>query len=574
MGSGTRSRNGCWTCRLRRKKCDERRPFCSICEALGITCAAYGPRPEWMDGGEKEKEAAINTRHEIKIASRRIVRDTSRDSSGPTVTTPREASLLSGQTPGPRANSIEHHPENHPPSVIIPAPPKPPPATIVLGNATEYILPRTIKEREACLLMFYLDYVFPRQFKMHSPSIADGGRGWLLSLFLRTPPLYHVTLALSAHCLDNLNHPDGGDEYKTISLEELDLALQHMQQYIHDFINREDSLSLEENIKVCGCILQMIAFECFKGGTDQWRLHLDAASKIIPVIIEVLLSQPTSKVSPYVTSTPPATELESVSATDGAAMEFIAGVFIWFEIIGSITTGARPCLESYHEALLGGVRPVVDIQKIMGIEAWVIILIGKIASLDHWKRDSQRSRGLSMMSLASKAAEIERDLESGLARLCHSPTSGDSAKTCNGRPDSISLANLAPHSRYVSQIYILAALIYLHVVVSGPVPEVPEVRSNVLRACESLQALPDPQLVRSLYWPILVTGSMAMPHEEPFFRDLISTSGITRSTPGIGWHVLTILEQCWSSRGAGPPRGDQGYWMTMMSHVNLELLVY
>ena len=34
MAGGTRSRLGCWTCRLRRKKCDERRPACANCDSL------------------------------------------------------------------------------------------------------------------------------------------------------------------------------------------------------------------------------------------------------------------------------------------------------------------------------------------------------------------------------------------------------------------------------------------------------------------------------------------------------------------------------------------------------------
>lgn len=31
-----RSKTGCWTCRLRRKKCDEQRPICAACAQLGL----------------------------------------------------------------------------------------------------------------------------------------------------------------------------------------------------------------------------------------------------------------------------------------------------------------------------------------------------------------------------------------------------------------------------------------------------------------------------------------------------------------------------------------------------------
>jgi hypothetical protein len=58
-----RSHNGCWTCRLRRKKCDEHRPACSICSSLELDCHGYGPKPGWMDGGVLEREQAHKFKH-------------------------------------------------------------------------------------------------------------------------------------------------------------------------------------------------------------------------------------------------------------------------------------------------------------------------------------------------------------------------------------------------------------------------------------------------------------------------------------------------------------------------------
>lgn len=58
MLTGTRSNTGCWTCRARRKKCDERKQYCSTCESLRLVCHGYGQRPDWMDGGVKERTQA------------------------------------------------------------------------------------------------------------------------------------------------------------------------------------------------------------------------------------------------------------------------------------------------------------------------------------------------------------------------------------------------------------------------------------------------------------------------------------------------------------------------------------
>lgn len=53
-----RSNTGCWTCRARRKKCDERGQPCSTCESLNLVCHGYGRRPDWMDGGVQERAQA------------------------------------------------------------------------------------------------------------------------------------------------------------------------------------------------------------------------------------------------------------------------------------------------------------------------------------------------------------------------------------------------------------------------------------------------------------------------------------------------------------------------------------
>lgn len=71
MSGPLRSKQGCWTCRLRRKKCDERRDVCLICESLSITCYGYGSKPEWMDGGERERAMANSIKQIVKHTSRK-----------------------------------------------------------------------------------------------------------------------------------------------------------------------------------------------------------------------------------------------------------------------------------------------------------------------------------------------------------------------------------------------------------------------------------------------------------------------------------------------------------------------
>ncbi|KAI9841386.1 MAG: hypothetical protein M1837_000718 [Sclerophora amabilis] len=49
-----RSRSGCFTCRLRRKKCDEAKPSCKACKHLGLRCEYK--RPMWWSNNEQRKQ--------------------------------------------------------------------------------------------------------------------------------------------------------------------------------------------------------------------------------------------------------------------------------------------------------------------------------------------------------------------------------------------------------------------------------------------------------------------------------------------------------------------------------------
>jgi hypothetical protein len=71
MSGPLRSKQGCWTCRLRKKKCDESRPQCSTCESLAITCYGFGPKPDWMNDSEKERAVANSLKEIVKHTSRR-----------------------------------------------------------------------------------------------------------------------------------------------------------------------------------------------------------------------------------------------------------------------------------------------------------------------------------------------------------------------------------------------------------------------------------------------------------------------------------------------------------------------
>lgn len=85
MSGPLRSKQGCWTCRLRKKKCDEGRPCCSTCASLSITCYGFGRKPDWMDNGEGERAVVDSLKQIVKHTSRRKAADKASKQRDPTI---------------------------------------------------------------------------------------------------------------------------------------------------------------------------------------------------------------------------------------------------------------------------------------------------------------------------------------------------------------------------------------------------------------------------------------------------------------------------------------------------------
>lgn len=71
MTAVQRSKSGCWTCRVRRKKCLQDGLPCGNCAQRGVFCHGYGPKPHWKDKGSLEKQEAMRLLHTSSRFQRR-----------------------------------------------------------------------------------------------------------------------------------------------------------------------------------------------------------------------------------------------------------------------------------------------------------------------------------------------------------------------------------------------------------------------------------------------------------------------------------------------------------------------
>lgn len=82
--------------------------------------------------------------------------------------------------------------------------------------------------QEACLLMHYLDQVFPWQFPYHNSRSRLRNRGWLFFLLSKRGPLYHAALSLSSFHQSAILGTDEEFQQKQKALDHHSRALQEL----------------------------------------------------------------------------------------------------------------------------------------------------------------------------------------------------------------------------------------------------------------------------------------------------------------------------------------------------------
>lgn len=246
-----------------------------------------------------------------------------------------------------------------------------------------------------------------------------------------------------------------------------------------------------------------------------------------------------------------------------SALYFFIGVLGWYDILSCATTRAAPFpARKYLDMGVG----YIPLEKLMGCENWAMLIIMDIAVLQEWKARSQTGGNLSLPELVSRGAEIEQHLEKLLEKNTENIANHQESHV--GSPILNSTSVLS-----ITRIFACAALVYLHVVVSGPYPQLPEIRNAVCQTIDAFRSLPDQKLVRNLTWPCCIAGCMAIEEQEVFFRAFEPTTSSPLPKFGISSKVLAVIEECWSIRKRNGPGAGPADWNTAMESLELNLLL-
>ncbi|KAG5951742.1 hypothetical protein E4U53_002391 [Claviceps sorghi] len=604
----TRSSGGCWTCRVRRKKCAENRPECDTCRALEITCFFQEEKPEWMDGGPRQKDMAGRIKAQVKKqASQRrdrkyldvlgaetrqiTIRDRDDDASGAAATTRREhVSRASDADPGAdpsssssSSSSSRSHDHGKGSSPETP------------WHSQVFVRQGDCQDRpdpDFHLLMIYLDYVFPYLFPHYRPPVLAGGRGWVLDVLQSNKSVYHTAISLAsaffAIVLANGERTHAACTQRVVSRLEaqLELGLRELTVEMGALNASRAGLDARKGLVVMQSILQMLVFEVATSNTDNWRMHLDAAIALFVQIVpdprgwtETLLGLHTCA------SRWPRPELGTQRpwSTNQAALRFFTANLLYIDIISSVTLGSAPRLTRYQEHVMPpcarftrNMEPApvgpLSMDEFFGLPNWVMQLLGNVAALASWKREQEQTGSLTASDLVSRGRVLADGIETGLELLqkhhpdvlCPTQTAIPAATLPLLVADPLTPCH-AGEQPMLQAIWLLAALGYLHVVTFGWQPSRPEIRGAVSRATHLLSRLPTGPWLRALAWPLCVCGCLSPAEDEPVYRELAQRLGALRVF-GTVKEAMGVMETVWSTRGQMDESWDVARCLNALGH--------
>ncbi|KAF5535529.1 C6 zink-finger PRO1A [Fusarium mexicanum] len=417
--------SGCWTCKLRHRKCDLQIPACRECTDRSIPCHGYGSKPTWMDGSAAEHEELGRIKRAVKQHLKKLRRVQRNQSPGRGVAnrSPPERHVQIQTPSAPDATELSHaidHDYDDSEALTLLGDTESnvsltrrsiqenesTPAVSPLQDPTSpYLLP----PRLASIIMYYLDHVFFWQFPYFQSWFRLGNRGWLLIFLNNGGSLSRAALALSTLHRDasqkRCSYSQEAFEFHSKALREL----RKLSQHIETETLLSDRTKLAEFIAAS---LTLISFEVFNGAEYDWVPHLDAVTAVLAMHSPDALLRASSLPENTVPS-PINSSHDGDLHHSQPDFNFLVAEALWHDILACATTGRVPRIP-YRQWLEGSSLQMADL---MGCYNWVMIAIGDLAYLQAWKRDMKQHGSLSVPELVRRGQEIEKRLQDGITKL-------------------------------------------------------------------------------------------------------------------------------------------------------------
>ncbi|KAL4873093.1 hypothetical protein BDV12DRAFT_116633 [Aspergillus spectabilis] len=544
-----RSRSGCFTCRLRRKKCDEKSPSCGACSNLNLKCEYK--RPIWWGNAEQrkmQKERIKNKIKQTKMNERNgsLALDPTRARSMAPVSPTSPEFEYGRPFPEPSYDMFASHLPTPAATQIVYAQPYPYEVDVRTERQT---FVNDIQLRHDSISSTFSTFAPPQP---NAPLPTFPGDEWLHDEYFRTPalpgidptlcdqtipePFYDMlqNIPVSDHdrpLLDHFIHNVLRMSFPVLEAHQrghlraqailqaletnkcylhccLSVAAIHLkttegitgEQIDHDIMrNRFEAISLlcqalgedSEHQEILDATLAMVFFHSTVGPADDnlpdipWLDHFQPAANLVK-----RLGLTADTPNPYVL--PP----------------FSMTLTAWIDILGSTMHRKTPeFAHTYRSKHLGGVS--LGLRELMGCEDRVMYLISEIACLDALKAEGR----VDEMQVCSHVSGLGQQLEftEPADQIMESPFS---ATTGLLRPEIL--------TKNMTAVFRIAARIYLCSLVPGFEATQPSNINLVQALTNALQYIPwGPNgFDRSLVWPLFIAGVYSTPDSQ--FRTVLA----------------------------------------------------
>ncbi|KAH8894583.1 hypothetical protein GQ53DRAFT_716304 [Thozetella sp. PMI_491] len=565
----------CWTCRLRRKKCDREQPACRTCSVLKIRCHYSANRPEWMEGGEKQEEMTRRLKLQVKQGKEvRRERDYVQVLSIASAPMPHVPPLPDATTADSMSGGDK---DSTPRSMELPgscvrsngslASKQLQDAPAVQSTFRDISPYSAVNDLDVDFTMMYLDHVFPFLFPFYSPPMIQGGRAWVLDLLRNNNTMFHAAMSLSTFFFTLVLSSDdvsGHEGCRRIVWQRLDtysnVTIKSLQEEMLALNQQRSKATLLQQVTAMESITQLMVFEAAMAKTSELDLHLAAAISLLEEIFEGSKLDGCVDIRRVIAGLERPSWMALVSDrpvwnTDQAAFRFFLAYLLWADIISSTSLRTVPRLRKHYRSLIchqygsDATEPLIQMEEYVGCEGWALVAIADAVVLERWKREEQSNGTFTAEALAQWGDQIYQGFQTSLKEFEERSTKREDGSRNTILHSFYRSSDANQHTQQVAatRIWAHAARIFLTVVIFGWQPRHPFIRESVGEVLRFLQEAQSPAILRNSVWPFCVAGCLADADQEQDFKALAAASGALQSFGTVG-HALQISEHVWKRR--------------------------
>ncbi|KAI1453922.1 fungal-specific transcription factor domain-containing protein [Annulohypoxylon moriforme] len=434
-----------------------------------------------------------------------------------------------------------------------------------------------VSAENALLVSYYTNKVVPMQFPFSQDHLQ-----WLQFMLLQARPVMEISIILSRVLY--LSEETGSEHSESANgdyehhMGRAIAALKTLPSSTATMSLLDEDRRTSQAIAACTALVQIIHLEVFYGGSKNWESCLVQARPYMQTLIDLAVSRadvPPSKTGRLSGAVP---------QIHRAAAKALLEKLVWFDMIATISTGQGPFLGIDHGYLLG--TDAIDVSGVSGCQNEVVKALCEIHKLKQWKTQAESQGRLSVMDLAARGSSLAQTLNNIIEGLKETKLGAENLPDVVGiestpRKYSADYSNVVDEWNQKARTEMTAAfaragVVYLHVVVSGPNPQLAEIGVATAELIRSLESLAANRLIEHVSWPLCVAGCFLIGEGDGKLGKYIDaardrSSSCMRHRPSGSWLAsLEIAQECGRLRQQDARNCD---WMTVMQHLGMRVLL-